>query len=151
MAESGRAGLKKAGRAGRKPRLSPSDLRRIESGLKRGPETLGYQTSLWTACRVAHLIERECEVKYHPAHVGRIRGRLGWSCQRPTGRALARDEAAIRRGKKQHWPRLKKSPQTGPNHRLRGRERTERAAPSLSHVGSERTDAGAAIPLQHTC
>lgn len=109
-AVAGRAGLRKAGRAGRKPRLSLADLRRIEGGLKQGPEALGYATNLWTARRVAHLIERQCGVRYHPAHVWRILRRLGWSCQRPTGRALEREEAAIRRWKKQRWPALKKTP-----------------------------------------
>src|ERR1700675_1271655 len=54
----GRAGLKKAGRAGRKPRLSAEQINQIERGLKRGPQALGYETSLWTANRVVHLIEQ---------------------------------------------------------------------------------------------
>src|ERR1039458_2762815 len=54
----GRAALKKAGRAGRKPRLGAAQLRRIAQELKRGPEVLGYETSLWTAPRVADLIAR---------------------------------------------------------------------------------------------
>lgn len=106
----GRAGLKKAGRAGRKSRLSEADFRRIERGLKRGPEVLGYETSLWTLGRVAELIERECGVKYHSGHAWWILGKLGWSCQRPTGKALQRDEAAIERWKKKRWPELKKKP-----------------------------------------
>lgn len=110
LAASGRAGLKKVGRAGRKPRLSPAALRRVERGLQRGPEALGYATGLWTSRRVAELIQRECGVAYHPAHVWRILGRLGWSCQRPMGRAVERDEAAVRRGKKRRWPELKKKP-----------------------------------------
>ena len=44
LARSSRAGLKKAGRAGRKPKLSPTQFREIEQGLKRGPEALGYAT-----------------------------------------------------------------------------------------------------------
>jgi len=44
--------------AGRKPRLSAEDLQKIERGLKHGPEGLRYETGLWTAWRVAHLIER---------------------------------------------------------------------------------------------
>lgn len=108
--QSGRAGLRQAGRAGRKSRLTSADLRRIEAGLKQGPEALGYDTSLWTSWRVADLIERECAVRYHPSHVWRILQRLGWSCQRPTGRALERDEAAISRWKKHRWPALKKKP-----------------------------------------
>jgi len=106
----GRAALKQAGRAGRKPRLSAAELRRIEQGLKRGPEALGFESGLWTAPRVAKLIEQECGVKYHPGHVWRILRQMGWSCQRPAGRALERDEAAIRRWKQQRWPDLKKKP-----------------------------------------
>ena len=108
--ESGISGLKKAGRAGRKPRLSEADLERIRKALKRGPEALGYETSLWTAWRVVDLIERECGIKYHSGHVWKILRNLGWSCQRPTGRALERDEDAIRRWKKKRWPELKKKP-----------------------------------------
>ena len=110
LAKSGRAGLKKAGRAGRKPRLSPADLRRIERGLKRGPEALGYVTGLWTTVRVKELIEQECDVSFHPSHVWRILQRLGWSCQRPARRAIERNEEAIRYWKKVRWPELKKTP-----------------------------------------
>src|ERR1700694_1679573 len=83
----GRAGLKKAGRAGRKPRLSAEQISQLEQGLKRGPQALGYETSLWTANRVAHLIEQKSGVNYHPGHVWKILRQLGWSCQRPAGRA----------------------------------------------------------------
>jgi transposase len=110
LAESGRKGLKKAGRAGRKPKLSPEDLRRIERALRRGPERLGYDTGLWTIPRVADLIERDCGVAYSSSQVWRILRRLGWTPQRPTGRALERDEAAIRRWKRERWPQLKKTP-----------------------------------------
>jgi transposase len=108
LAQSGRTGLRKAGRAGRKPRLSAAQLKQIEQALKRGPETLGYASGLWTAGRVRELIEHQCGVRYHEAHVWRILRRLGWSCQRPTGRALERDEKAIRYWKRVRWPQLKK-------------------------------------------
>jgi transposase len=72
LEEAGRAGLKRAGRAGRKPKLSAADLKQIEQGLKRGPEALGYATSLWTSQRVAHLIEQECGIRYTPTHVWRF-------------------------------------------------------------------------------
>ncbi len=110
LAADGRTGLKHPGRAGRKPRLTAADLRRIERALKRGPEALGYATSLWTAKRVAVLIKSESGVRYHPGHVWRILRQLGWSCQRPTGRARERDEPAIRQWKRVRWPQLKKTP-----------------------------------------
>jgi transposase len=108
----GRCGLKRAGRAGRKPRLSVQDLETIERGLKRGPEALGYETGLWTTNRVAHLIEQECGIVYHPSQAWRILRQLGWSCQRPTGRALERNEAKIQQWKQKRWPELKKRPKT---------------------------------------
>lgn len=112
LREKGRAGLKKAGRAGRRPRLSAEGLGKIEQGLKRGPEALGYETGLWTTKRVAHLIEQECGIAYHPSQAWRILRQLGWSCQRPTGRAWERDEEKIRRWKQKRWPELKKRPKT---------------------------------------
>jgi len=108
--EEGPAGLKRAGRAGRKPQLSHADLERIKEGLKRGPEALGYGNGLWTAARVAELMRHACGVRFTTVHAWRILGQLGWSCQRPVGRAKERDEAAIRRWKKQRWPVLKKTP-----------------------------------------
>ena len=80
LKQGGLRALKKAGHAGRRARLRPEDLRRIERGLKRGPKALGYETSLWTSWRVAHLIEQECGVKYHPSQAWRILRQLGWSC-----------------------------------------------------------------------
>jgi transposase len=102
--------LKKAGRAGRKPRLRASDRARLEQLLLRGPEALGYETPLWTCPRVAHLIEREFKVRYHEGHVWKLLMSLGWSPQRPTGRARERNEEAIRNWRKRTWPAIKKKP-----------------------------------------
>src|ERR1700687_39707 len=68
VATQGRAGLKKAGVAGRNPRLSAEQISQIEQGLKRGPQALGYETSLWTANRVALLIEQESGGRYQLGH-----------------------------------------------------------------------------------
>ena len=104
----GKQALKKAGRAGRKPRLSEAQLERLEKLLVAGPERLGYETPLWTCPRVADLIEREFGVRYHEGHVWKILVRLGWSPQRPTGRARERDDKQIAHWKKYVWPRIKK-------------------------------------------
>jgi len=106
--QDGTPALKQAGRVGRKPRLQPTQLEALGRGLKEGPEALGYGTGLWTTWRVADLIERQTGQKFHPGHVWRILRSLGWSCQRPTGRARQRDEAAIQRWKRVRWPELKK-------------------------------------------
>ena len=111
LTEGGPWALRRAERAGRKPQLSASDLRRIEARLKRGPEALGYASGLWTTRRVVELIEQVCGVRYTTVHAWRILRQLKWSCQRPVGRALERDEVAIRRWKKERWPGLKKKPE----------------------------------------
>jgi transposase len=108
--EGGQRALRQAGRAGRKPRLSPRQKSRLEQRLLAGPERLGYETSLWTSERVADLIEQEFGVRYHPGHVWKILVALGWSCQRPVGRALERNEKAIGHWKKVRWPDIKKKP-----------------------------------------
>lgn len=104
----GKTALRKAGRAGRKPRLSEEQLDKLRRGLQEGPEVLGYGSGLWTCWRVADLIQRQTGEKFHPGHVWRVLRGLGWSCQRPIGKATQRDEAAILRWKKRRWPELKK-------------------------------------------
>ena len=104
----GRSGLRKAGRAGRKPGLSEKDRQRLHTLLLQGPERLGYETPLWTCPRVAHLIEQEFGVRYHEGHVWKILVSLHWSPQRPTGRARERNEEQIQHWKKKLWPVLKK-------------------------------------------
>ena len=108
-AEHGRHGLRRAGRVGRPPRLTLADLRRVVRALKAGPEAQGYVTGLWTLPRVAKLVETECGVRFGKTRVWQLLRALGWSCQRPTGQARERDEAAIRRWKRVEWPRLKKT------------------------------------------
>jgi transposase len=124
LQQGGRRALKKAGRAGRKPRLSTQDLQRIERCLQWGPQAMGYETNLWTSARVAQLIMQECGVQYDPSQAWRILRQLGWSCQRPTGRALERDEGKIQQWKRKRWPELKKRPKT-------------RAAPSSSSTKAD--------------
>jgi len=106
--ESGEAALAQAGRAGRKPLLSSKQRARIVELLKQGPQRLGYETPLWTCPRVAHLIEQEFGIRYHTGHIWKLLVNLGWSCQRPTGRALQRNEPQIREWKQKTWPAIKK-------------------------------------------
>jgi transposase len=106
--QGGERALRQAGRAGRKPRLSTRQKGQLEQRLLAGPQRLGYQTSLWSSQRVAELIRKEFAVHYHPGHVWKLLVSLGWSCQRPTGRALERNEEAIRHWKKVTWPDIKK-------------------------------------------
>src|SRR5213083_3656326 len=97
---NGRAGLKAAGRAGRKPKLEPKQLATIEQALRAGPRVYGFSTDLWTLPRVAAVIERLTRVRHHPGHVWRILRGLNWSLQRPArrGNATRRRSSRGRRG-----------------------------------------------------
>lgn len=112
LEREGLAGLKKAGRAGRPAKLTAEQLLRLEEELVRGPRAWGYTTELWTTQRVADLIQRRFGVRYHRDHVGRVLAQMGWSCQRPVGRAQERNEARIRHWKRLEWPRIKKKPRS---------------------------------------
>lgn len=110
LRRKGERALRQAGRAGRKPRLTKPQKAKLEQRLLAGPQRLGYDTSLWSSERVAHLIAQEFGVRYHPGHVWKILAALGWSCQRPVGRARERNKEAIRHWKKVTWPDIKKKP-----------------------------------------
>jgi transposase len=108
VSAEGEKALSAAGRAGRKPLLDDQQRERLIARLLEGPERLGYETPLWTCNRVAHLIQEEFGVTYHSGHVWKILRQLNWSPQRPTGRALERNEEAINHWKRKTWPGIKK-------------------------------------------
>jgi transposase len=110
LKKNGKKALRKAGRAGRLPRISAKQLQQVKAALVQGPQAHGYATALWTIGRVAALIQQTTGVKYHPGHAWRILRSLGWSSQKPVGRALERDEQAIANWKKKQWPAIKKKP-----------------------------------------
>lgn len=81
---------------GPKPRLTDEQLAELETLLGQGPKAHGWRTELWTAARVAELIERHFHVQFHPEHVRKlIKRRLHWTSQKPQRKARERDEAAI--------------------------------------------------------
>ena len=81
---------------GRTPRLGEADRKRLEGLLLQGAVAHGWRTELWTAARVADLIERHFKVGFHPEHVRKVlKRKLGWTSQKPQKRARERDEAAI--------------------------------------------------------
>ena len=109
-AQGGPQALRHPGRAGRKPQLSAEQLTQLEQSLLDGPEAHGYPTPLWTCRRVTRLIQEQFGVAYHPGHVWKILVRLGWSPQRPVGRARERNEESIRQWRRRTWPAAKKKP-----------------------------------------
>ncbi len=109
----GRPALRAAGRAGRKPKLTPAQLTRVDQALREGPRAHGFATDLWTLPRVATVIKRLTGVTYHPGHVWRVLRALDWSLQRPATQARECNAAAIRHWVTHRWPAVKKTPDAG--------------------------------------
>ena len=107
--KGGKEALDSKGKAGRKPRITEEQRQQIVAALLEGPRAAGHRTELWTLPRVSWRIEEITGVSYHPGHVWRLLGSLGFSCQRPERRAIERDEKAVRAWQRKTWPALKKT------------------------------------------
>ena len=105
----GVAALRGAGRAGRKPKLDPPQLRQVDKALRQGARAHGFDTDLWTLPRVAKIVERLTGVRYHPGHIWKILGAMDWSLQRPAKQARERDEKKVKLWLEQRWPTVKKT------------------------------------------
>jgi transposase len=89
-------------------KLDAAQRRRLGAALLEGSKAQGFATDLWTGPRVAQLVRRMFGVRYNPKYVPRLLRSLGWTPQRPEGRAYERDEKAIARWVRDEWPRIKK-------------------------------------------
>lgn len=106
LAQGGLDALR-SGRRGRPTGLDTRMRGELSQTLKAGAMASGYATELWTLGRVARLIEQRFGLKYSLSQVWRILSAMGWSCQRPSGRARERNERAIGQWKHKRWPVLK--------------------------------------------
>ncbi len=90
------------------PRLSVEQRAQLPALLARGAPAYGFPGDVWTADRVAVVIEQTFGVHYHRDSVSRILRACGWSRQRPITRATQRDEAKITAWTEERWPALKR-------------------------------------------
>jgi transposase len=91
-----------------RPRLSATQVGRLERELKRGAFAHGYAGDFWTLDRIGQLIWQLFAVRYHPSGVWHVLRRMGWSCQRPQRRPFGRDDEAVARWRRVVWPEIKK-------------------------------------------
>ena len=93
--------------SGAKRRLGDTQLKELEQLLLKGAPAHGFPNELWTAARVARLIQRHFEVKYHPEHVRKLlRRRLNWTSHKPQRRARQRNDKECERWKADEFPRI---------------------------------------------
>jgi transposase len=113
VARHGAAALAAKPVPGRPPKLDAQGCARLARWLLQGAKAAGYDSDLWTCPRVAALLRTRLGVRYHVHHVPRLLRALGWTPQKPTRRAVERDEAAIARWLTVDWRRVKKTLRAG--------------------------------------
>lgn len=91
---------------GRPPKLTQAREIEVIRWLHKNPKSFGFATELWTAQRVAQVIERKWGVKFHPNYLSEWLSRRGVTPQKPHKRPQERDAEAIERWKTQTWPRI---------------------------------------------
>lgn len=100
-------GLQSRPPPGRPRRLSDTQLDQLRVLLLQGAVAHGWSNHLWTAARVAALIDRTFDIQYHPEHVRKLlRARLGWTSQIPQKQARERNAKEAERWIADDWPRI---------------------------------------------
>ena len=100
-------GLAPKPQRGPTPGLSDTDLRQLEILLAQGAKAHGWHNELWTAARVARLIEHHFHIDYHPEHVRKIlKQRLGWTSQKPQRQARERNDKEVARWRGDEFSRI---------------------------------------------
>jgi transposase len=105
----GTTALRTRGPTGRRPKVADDQLEGIQQALLEGALAHGFDTDVWTLDRIAVVIQDLTGVALSNPSVWRLlRGRLGWTVQRPERQAKERDEQAIQHWVAHEWPRIKR-------------------------------------------
>lgn len=104
----GSAGLAARAVPGRPAKLTPAQGKIVLRWLSDDPTEHGFATELWTARRLALLIEQEWGVHFNPDYLGAWLRLRGYTPQKPRRVPRERDDGAIARWLACDWPRIKK-------------------------------------------
>lgn len=106
MAHQGQ-GLAAKAVPGAKRRLTDVQLCELERLLDKGAPFHGFPNELWTAARVAQVVQRHFGINYHPEHVRKLlKQRLNWSSHKPQIRARQCNDEEVERWKADDFPRI---------------------------------------------
>lgn len=103
----GEAGLRAKPHQRRRRFLSPARERAVLGWLEKSPQSFGFPTELWTAKRLALLIERKWGVVFNHRYLNTWLKKRGVTPQKPQRVAKEADPQAIEHWRKVEWPRLK--------------------------------------------
>lgn len=93
---------------GRPPKLSCTQEKVVRRWLAESPTGFGFTTELWTAPRLARLIEQEWQVRLHPHYLPTWLRARGFSLQKPERVPRERDRQVLDRWRAEDWPRIRR-------------------------------------------
>ena len=93
---------------GRPPKLTLAQEKIALRWLRGSPMEHGFTTELWTAARLAKLVEEEFAVRFNPRSLSTWLRDRGFTPQKPESVPRERDPGAIAAWLASDWPRIKK-------------------------------------------
>src|SRR2546429_719419 len=113
LGAGGRAALLSEGPGGGPCKLTPAQVRELETVLEAGPAVWGWdEDQCWTLARIAEVVRRRFKVEYTLAGLDLLLHRAGWSVQVPSRQAAERNEERIAAWKEATWPVIKRRRRT---------------------------------------
>src|SRR3954469_13643807 len=92
---------------GRPPKLTTTQEKIALRWLSDLPTEHGFPTELWSAPRLAQLVEQEFGVHFHPDYLGAWLRQRGYTPQKPRRVPREQDDEAIAQWLAEDWPRIK--------------------------------------------
>jgi transposase len=108
--EEGIESLFEGYRPGRTPGLTDQDLELLRDIVESGPVSYGFNSGVWNSKMIAHVIEKEFLLSYHPGHVRKILYGIGCSVQRPKRALINADPQKQKKWVRYTYPSIKKKP-----------------------------------------
>jgi len=103
----GADGLNSKPHPGRPRKLRRAQEAQILRWLRKNPKSFGFATELWTAPRLAQVIQRKFGIDFHPHYLNHWLAERKITPQKPQRKARERNDEAIEQWKTNDWPRIK--------------------------------------------
>jgi len=119
--------------AGRPPRLTKSQKRKLSVWIEAGPEVCGYASGCWTSVLIQEVIYQKFHVLYNRFYVCELLRNLGFSFQKARFVSDHLDEEARQRWMETEWPKILRQAKQQGAHLLFGDEASFALWGSLSY------------------
>jgi transposase len=104
--KKGRDGLNAKPQPGRPRKLSRRQEGCVLHWLRKNPKSFGFSTELWTAPRLAKVIQRKFAIEFHPRYLNFWLAQRRITPQKPQRKAREGNEAETERWRQHQWPRI---------------------------------------------